>query len=74
MLSHDLQKFIKIDSGTTPGYRGGFRLFLGVPGMLVKPFRHHSYMSKVATGIIAGFGVRGYLLALNAMSEMVRED
>ncbi|MGZ9811691.1 type II 3-dehydroquinate dehydratase [Pseudoroseicyclus sp. H15] len=38
-----------------------------------EPFRHHSYMSKVATGIIAGFGVQGYLLALGAMSEMVRQ-
>ncbi|MBY6048567.1 type II 3-dehydroquinate dehydratase [Vannielia litorea] len=38
-----------------------------------EPFRHHSYISKVATGIIAGLGVRGYLLALTAMSEMVGE-
>lgn len=27
-------------------------------------FRHHSYVSPVATGIIAGFGAAGYLLAL----------
>lgn len=38
-----------------------------------EPFRHHSYISKVATGIIAGLGVRGYLLALTAMGEMVGE-
>ncbi|MGR3793470.1 type II 3-dehydroquinate dehydratase [Vannielia sp. SX4] len=38
-----------------------------------EPFRHHSYISKVATGIIAGLGVRGYLLALTTMSEMVGE-
>jgi hypothetical protein len=27
-------------------------------------FRHHSFISKAATGVIAGLGVRGYLLAL----------
>jgi 3-dehydroquinate dehydratase-2 len=27
-------------------------------------FRHHSYLSGVATGVIVGLGVRGYLLAL----------
>jgi len=27
-------------------------------------FRHHSYVSGVATGVIAGLGVQGYLLAL----------
>ena len=27
-------------------------------------FRHHSYISAVATGVIAGLGVQGYLLAL----------
>ena len=29
-------------------------------------FRHHSYVSPVATGIIAGFGAKGYELALEA--------
>ena len=29
-------------------------------------FRHHSYVSPVASGVICGFGVRGYLLALEA--------
>jgi len=38
-----------------------------------EPFRHHSFISKVATGIIAGLGVRGYLLALSAMKELVDE-
>jgi 3-dehydroquinate dehydratase-2 len=28
-------------------------------------FRHHSYVSGVATGVIAGLGVQGYVLALN---------
>jgi 3-dehydroquinate dehydratase-2 len=27
-------------------------------------FRHHSYVSGVATGVIAGLGVQGYVLAL----------
>jgi 3-dehydroquinate dehydratase-2 len=27
-------------------------------------FRHHSYVSGVATGVIAGLGVHGYVLAL----------
>ncbi|MEU2349957.1 type II 3-dehydroquinate dehydratase [Modestobacter sp. NPDC049651] len=27
-------------------------------------FRHHSYVSRVATGVIAGLGVHGYVLAL----------
>ena len=31
-------------------------------------FRHNSYVSKVAVGVIAGLGVRGYALALEAMA------
>jgi 3-dehydroquinate dehydratase II len=27
-------------------------------------FRHHSYVSAVADGVIAGLGVQGYVLAL----------
>jgi 3-dehydroquinate dehydratase II len=29
-----------------------------------EPFRHHSYFSDVAEGVICGFGWRGYLFAL----------
>ena len=29
-----------------------------------EPFRHHSYLSAVATGIVVGFGVDGYALAV----------
>ena len=29
-----------------------------------EPFRHHSYVSAVADGVIAGLGVQGYVLAL----------
>jgi 3-dehydroquinate dehydratase-2 len=31
-------------------------------------FRHHSYVSGVATGVIAGLGVEGYVLALQWMA------
>lgn len=30
-------------------------------------FRHHSYVSPVARGVICGLGVRGYLLAVDAL-------
>lgn len=30
-------------------------------------FRHHSYISKVAFGVIAGFGIQSYELAFDAM-------
>jgi 3-dehydroquinate dehydratase-2 len=33
-------------------------------------FRHHSYLSPVAAGIIVGFGTMGYRLALQALLEM----
>lgn len=34
-------------------------------------FRHHSYVSLVATGVMAGFGVHGYCLALRHMASLV---
>lgn len=34
-------------------------------------FRHRSYVSPVATGVICGFGAEGYELALEAMSRLV---
>ncbi len=37
-------------------------------------FRHHSFVSKVATGVIAGLGVRGYAMALRAMAEMLETE
>lgn len=33
-------------------------------------FRHHSYISSVATGVIVGLGVQGYALALRYISEV----
>ena len=32
-------------------------------------FRHHSYVSGVADGVIAGLGVQGYVLALRWLAE-----
>ncbi len=37
-------------------------------------FRHHSYVSKVATGVIAGLGIGGYALALRAMAELLAQE
>ncbi|WP_312495367.1 type II 3-dehydroquinate dehydratase [Pseudomonas cremoris] len=34
-------------------------------------FRHHSYVSKAATGVITGLGVLGYQLALTAVAELL---
>jgi 3-dehydroquinate dehydratase-2 len=36
-------------------------------------FRHHSYVSSAATGVIAGFGAVGYELAVQAALTKVRE-
>ena len=38
-----------------------------------EPFRHHSYVSKAATGVIAGLGPLGYELALSAVATLIRE-
>jgi len=35
-------------------------------------FRHHTYSSRAASGVIAGFGSHGYLLALHALSEIAK--
>ena len=34
-------------------------------------FRHHTYTSQAATGIICGFGAHGYVLAVEAMAELI---
>jgi 3-dehydroquinate dehydratase-2 len=36
-------------------------------------FRHHSYISPVAAGIICGLGARGYELALEALTQLVAD-
>ena len=35
-------------------------------------FRHKSLISKVATGVICGFGSNGYLMSLNAMNNFLK--
>jgi 3-dehydroquinate dehydratase-2 len=35
-------------------------------------FRRHSLVSKAALGVICGFGVRGYALALEAMADILQ--
>ena len=37
-------------------------------------FRHESYVSKAATGMISGLGGHGYLLALEALSRILQAD
>jgi len=36
-------------------------------------FRHKSFVSKAAVGVICGLGIRGYALALQALAEMIEE-
>jgi 3-dehydroquinate dehydratase-2 len=33
-----------------------------------EPFRHHSYLSPVAQGIVVGFGIDGYALAIEGLA------
>ncbi len=37
-------------------------------------FRHHSYISKAASGVICGFGSQGYVLAVNAMAKLLKSE
>ena len=37
-------------------------------------FRHESYVSKAATGMISGLGGHGYLLALEALARILQAD
>lgn len=37
-----------------------------------EPFRHNSYISRAAVGVICGLGPRGYLMALDALADMVK--
>jgi 3-dehydroquinate dehydratase-2 len=39
-----------------------------------EPFRHHSIIAPVCRGNIVGLGWRGYLLALETLVELVREQ
>jgi 3-dehydroquinate dehydratase-2 len=35
-------------------------------------FRHHSYISPAAVGVIAGLGIQGYVLALQALAHRLK--
>lgn len=37
-----------------------------------EPFRHHSYLSPVATGIIVGLGVSGYEAGIRALAQQAK--
>ena len=37
-------------------------------------FRQHSYVSKVAVGVICGFGIHGYALAMTAMADLLEAN
>ena len=37
-------------------------------------FRRHSYLSPVATGVIVGLGIQGYLLALRYLAQVLPTD
>ncbi|MEX2642801.1 MAG: type II 3-dehydroquinate dehydratase [Acetobacterales bacterium] len=37
-------------------------------------FRHHSYVSRAAVGVICGLGPRGYLMALDGMMPLINTD
>ncbi|MBT5413626.1 MAG: type II 3-dehydroquinate dehydratase [Rhodospirillaceae bacterium] len=39
-----------------------------------EPFRHHSYVSRMAHGVICGFGSQGYLFALEAMARILERQ
>lgn len=38
-----------------------------------EPFRHHSYISPAALGVVCGFGPKGYELALEALAAALQE-
>ena len=38
-----------------------------------EPFRHHSYVSGVASGVIVGCGVQGYALALLRIAKLIAQ-
>jgi 3-dehydroquinate dehydratase-2 len=37
-----------------------------------EPFRHHSYVSVVANGVILGLGANGYLAAVDAIAALIK--
>jgi len=39
-----------------------------------EPFRRHSFVSEVATGLICGLGATGYLLAVDALASILKDQ
>lgn len=39
-----------------------------------EPFRHHSYVSPIATGVICGLKEQGYLLAVDALASLLKDN
>lgn len=39
-----------------------------------EPFRHHSYVSPVASGVICGLKETGYLLAIDALASLLKDQ
>jgi len=39
-----------------------------------EPFRHHSYISPAANGVICGFGPHGYELAIEALANILNAN
>jgi 3-dehydroquinate dehydratase-2 len=39
-----------------------------------EPFRHKTYVSQAAKGLISGFGAHGYALAIEAAAELAKAD
>lgn len=39
-----------------------------------EPFRHHSYLSDIAVGVICGLGAIGYELALQAAHQNIKQE
>jgi 3-dehydroquinate dehydratase-2 len=37
-------------------------------------FRHHSYVSLAASGVICGLGAKGYELALDALANLIEGE
>ena len=37
-----------------------------------EPFRHHSHLSPACAGIVVGFGVTGYALAIDGLARMAK--
>ena len=37
-------------------------------------FRHKSLISKAARSIICGFGIKGYILALEGLKEIIKNE